>query len=263
MKPLHVFGMTAALFVGAVPAGAVDYAKLDRTIAREPAFRSKTPRYCLLAYGPEAKARVWIVLDGDVLYVDRNGNGDLTGDGKRFVGRATAFQIQGETLPGKALSFEIDEVPGLGKEPWPHAVHLTPHRKGAGDWVIRSVWDGYWADEVPYGHTKPERAYQLSQLLEGSVPFADRPRDAPVIHFGGPLTMTVMEWGGDPSKRKLVRGQETRLSVMVGTPVAGREETAFVRLHFIRQVSTPSAVVEFPNQAPKGKPILVKTSLEP
>jgi hypothetical protein len=263
MKPLHVVSVTAALLIGAAPVGAVDYAKIDRTIAREPAYRSKTPRYCLLAYGPEAKARVWLVLDGDLLYVDRNGNGDLTEDGKRFVGKATSFQVQGETLPGKALSFEIDEVPGLGKEPWPHAVRLTLHRKGAGDWVIRSVWDGYWAEEVPFGRTKPERCYKPSQVLEGLLPFADRPRDAAVVHFGGPLTVTVMEWGGDPSKCKFVRGKETRLSVMVGTPVAGNEETAIVRLMSIRQVVTPSAVIAFPNEDPKGKPILVKTSLDP
>src|SRR5262249_18328163 len=161
---------------------------------------SKPPKHGLLAYGPEAKARAWVVLDGDVLYVDRKGNGNLTEDGKRFNGKLTTFQLQGETLPGKALTFDIDEVPAFGKEPWPHAVRLTLHRKGAGDWQIRSVWDGYWADEVPFGRTKPERSYQPSQVLEGSLPFADRPRDAPVVHFGGPLTMTVMEWGGDASK---------------------------------------------------------------
>ena len=35
-------------------------------------------KYGLLMFGPEGKDRVWIVLDGDTLYVDRNGNGDLT-----------------------------------------------------------------------------------------------------------------------------------------------------------------------------------------
>ena len=31
---------------------------------------------------PEAQTRVWIVQDGDTLYVDRNGNGDLTEPGE-------------------------------------------------------------------------------------------------------------------------------------------------------------------------------------
>ncbi len=66
-----------------VQAWAVDYAKIDRTIAKRPTYQSKAPKYCLLVFGPEADTRVWLVLDGEVLYVDRNGNGDLTEDGER------------------------------------------------------------------------------------------------------------------------------------------------------------------------------------
>lgn len=53
-------------------------ANIDRTIRKEPAYASKTPGYLLLAFGAEAKFRVWVVWDGDALYVDRNRNGDLT-----------------------------------------------------------------------------------------------------------------------------------------------------------------------------------------
>src|SRR4029077_10756985 len=59
----------------------VDLTKIDRTIKKEPAYQTKTPKYCLLVFGPEAKTRVWLVQDGDKLYVDRNGNGDLIEDG--------------------------------------------------------------------------------------------------------------------------------------------------------------------------------------
>ncbi|MBO0697590.1 MAG: hypothetical protein J2P46_04285, partial [Zavarzinella sp.] len=63
--------------------GAADLAKIDRAIAKQPAYQTKAPRYCLLVFGPEAKSRVWLVLDGDAVYVDRNGNGDLTDPGER------------------------------------------------------------------------------------------------------------------------------------------------------------------------------------
>src|SRR5262245_12310826 len=68
--------------LGTNPSAAVDLTRIDRTIAKEPAYKSK-PKYCLLVFGPEAKTRVWLVLDGEVLYVDRNGNGDLTQEGKQ------------------------------------------------------------------------------------------------------------------------------------------------------------------------------------
>ena len=55
--------------------------KVDRAIGKQPSYRT-TPRYCLLLFGPEGKSRVWLVLDGDTLYVDKNGNGDLTEPGE-------------------------------------------------------------------------------------------------------------------------------------------------------------------------------------
>src|SRR5262249_49972156 len=61
----------------AVPASAADLAKIDRKLVKEPAYRSK-PMYCLLVFGAEAKTRAWLVLDGDILYIDRHADGDLT-----------------------------------------------------------------------------------------------------------------------------------------------------------------------------------------
>lgn len=59
-------------------AAAVDLTQIDRSLRKEPAYQSQAPQYCLLIFGREAKVRVWLVLDGDALYLDRNGNGDLS-----------------------------------------------------------------------------------------------------------------------------------------------------------------------------------------
>jgi hypothetical protein len=75
----------SASFLFTSAAGAADLAKIDRSIGKEPAYRTKSPRYCLLVFGPEAKARAWLVLDGDVLYFDGNANGDLTDKGERAL----------------------------------------------------------------------------------------------------------------------------------------------------------------------------------
>src|SRR5947207_2141212 len=63
---------------------AADLSKVDRTIAKEPKYVGK-PAYCLLVFGPDAANRVWLVRDGDALYADKNGNGDLTDPGKKIV----------------------------------------------------------------------------------------------------------------------------------------------------------------------------------
>ena len=67
------------------PAAQRDLTKLDRSIAAEPIYESASPRYCLLVFGPERKTRVWLVHDGNSLYIDRNANGDLTEAGEKVV----------------------------------------------------------------------------------------------------------------------------------------------------------------------------------
>ncbi len=54
-------------------------------IVKEPAYQTKAPKYGLLRFGPKGEDRVWLVLDGDTLYVDRNGNGDLTEPAKKIA----------------------------------------------------------------------------------------------------------------------------------------------------------------------------------
>jgi hypothetical protein len=85
------FLLASAGAIGASEKSPLD--SIDRTIAKEPSYRAKEPWYTLIAIGPQAKARLWMVLDKsapdgklyDVLYFDRNGNGDLTESGERFA----------------------------------------------------------------------------------------------------------------------------------------------------------------------------------
>jgi len=44
---------------------------------KEPKYQH-LPKYALLAFGPNQETRIWLVLDGETLYADYHGNGDLT-----------------------------------------------------------------------------------------------------------------------------------------------------------------------------------------
>jgi hypothetical protein len=70
----------------------IDLTSVNRTLAREPAYQS-CPQYCLLLVGPEGKTHIWLILDGEKLYVDRNGNGDLTEPGEVFLSPDQAFTV--------------------------------------------------------------------------------------------------------------------------------------------------------------------------
>src|SRR5262245_39881199 len=97
-----------ASFLCQFAAAAADLTKVDRSIAKEPVYKTKAPRYALLVFGPEAKDRVWLIKDGDTLYVDRNGNGDLTEAGEKIAaekggsaGEGYRFTIDQLTIGGK------------------------------------------------------------------------------------------------------------------------------------------------------------------
>src|SRR5262249_48598669 len=63
----------------------------------------------LLVFGPEAKTRVWLVLDGETLYVDKNGNGDLTEAGERIEARKVESAAPGAP-PSYTHFFEVAEL---------------------------------------------------------------------------------------------------------------------------------------------------------
>src|SRR5437879_7519420 len=125
MRKLRTLTGLALLISAATFAWAGDTVKINRSIAKEPVYQSKAPKYCLLTFGREGKTRVWLVFDSvpnplvpgkdkDYLYVDRNGNGDLTESGERI--EATVHQVPdgvflGGVPPGTIplLEFPIGE----------------------------------------------------------------------------------------------------------------------------------------------------------
>src|SRR5262245_20330579 len=147
------------LAVWPFPASAADLSKVDRTIAKEPAYHTKTPKYCLLVFGAEAQTRVWLVLDGDTLYVDRNGNGDLTEAGEAV----------------KAKSGRFEPVP-------------IPAQDGvAPDTRVEVQFAGNLT--FVYCHTQGRPWQRAVVDRAGDLQFAGTTQAAPVIHFHGPLTL--------------------------------------------------------------------------
>ena len=106
MRLSRIGGLGALLgllmpIVAASAGDAPDLSKIERRIAKEPAYVCKAPLYGLYVFGPKATTRVWAVFDKssadkqgyDVLYFDRNANGDLTESSKRIVGVNGSFAI--------------------------------------------------------------------------------------------------------------------------------------------------------------------------
>src|SRR5437667_169189 len=104
-----------------------DLGTIDRTIKKEPVYQSREPRYGLLVLGPKAETRLWLVFDSvpdplrpgkarDYLYVDRNGNGDLTEAGERVEAVVHKRKVNVSFKPGfyeePLLEFNVGDVQG-------------------------------------------------------------------------------------------------------------------------------------------------------
>src|SRR5262245_7872130 len=121
MCRLYLWTVIAVLAVH-LPVYAADLSKIDRKIGKEPAYESQSkPKYCLVVFGPEAKTRVWLVLDGDVLYVDRNGDGDLTGEDERIL-KGSVYAVNIPMGPSEWCSLEVKDKYGQDKQQMGHTI---------------------------------------------------------------------------------------------------------------------------------------------
>jgi hypothetical protein len=223
------------------PAAGVDLSKIERRIVREPVYETGKPKYCLLVFGPQAKTRVWLVLDGKALYADLTGKGDLTGPGKRLKNANPRNTKKAQYHTGPILAAD-------GKARYPDVIVFVFETGRANKRVMIDV-------TVPMGGGA-SGAYRQRVGEQSELQFADRPGDAPILHFDGPLTMAL-----ESRKQVFVRGDKpSPLRVVVGTPGLGRGTFAWV----IFDSNVPSAVAQiaFPNRKAGGKPIVALVPLK-
>jgi hypothetical protein len=210
--------------LAAAPPPAVDLTKIDRSLAHEPAYGTRLPKYCLLAFGPEAATRVWLAIDGNELFVDRNGNRDLTEDGERVPG----------TRSGKWLDFHAGTLTTADGKARDLHLRIREFDPALGTCTgMTLILDGQRKHFVGHDEANPFR-------------FAQRPGQAPIVHLEGPLQLRLY---GDPVT--LVVGEEAQLNVSIGTPGVGPGSFCAIQCCTVldRQVS-PVADIEFPRRNP-------------
>lgn len=263
--------VVAAAVAAAAHAGepAVDLAKIDRAIRKEPAYKSE-PRYALLAVGERAEHRCWLVIDGDdVAYLDRNGNGDLTDEGERID-----------------LDREATDKIKMGGSGSVKAMHVFPLGDVAGSQLTFQLWvrdPAYDAAQDESLREYPEmlKAHQQMRdlgLLNGSlyrtavggmqaqIPLAltTRPEDAQICHLLGPLTFALNR---NDRQRLEPWPKRTVFDLNIGTrglPPRGWTHGGFdfapLTTSEVPETVNPVARFEYP-AGPDGKPLRQEQTL--
>jgi hypothetical protein len=258
MSKVRVLMGLALLISSAAFAWADDEVKRGRSIVKEPAYQSNAPGYCLLTFGREGKTRVWLVFDSvpdplkpgdaeDYLYVDRNGNGDLTEPGARVAAVVHKRKIHvtfgkgfyDETL----LEFDVGPVGGPGGK---------EKRRSLKVWVS---W--YRGQERPCTLSlKTEGQFCREESVSGVI-FSRRPEDAPVLRFDGPLTMRFALG----MKHSLSLTEEFNLQAEVGTVGSGPDSFVSMRNDTFPKDLHPVAEIEWPHRGANKPPIKMRVTL--
>ncbi|MEX0718738.1 MAG: hypothetical protein WD066_19240 [Planctomycetaceae bacterium] len=229
-------GLLVAGSMAAVACGAeFDLAKVERQLAKEPVYAGQ-PKYCLLVFGPTGETRVWLVSDGkDRLYVDRDGDGDLTAEGEKVeVERTRGFLEWLLGLDGNE-SLKIGTIAEKDGKTEHKELTLMPFGD-EGEYFFATI-------EVPGRGTQ----YAMPT-------FAEKPADAPIVHFNGPLTLRMQD-------RSLIADDGTaELYLEIGTPGLGDDTFVSMSYQSVPGGVHPVAEIEFP--VAEGDPVRRKYVLK-
>jgi hypothetical protein len=202
-----------ALGLNSAPAAEMpDLSNVDRALKKEPAYVAKKPLYGLALFGPKAEKRVWLVLDKskpdapgyDVLHIDLNADGDLTGAGERFKAEGGEFKLGELTDPATGAKHPEFTVRAAGPDPT----------------VMLSL---RWRGKLKFGGGYPE------DPEAGYMRFSPKAEDAPVVWLHGDAPFRFQRWYGG----KLPVGGSEDFKVFLGQPGRGRSTFAAAQEHFL------------------------------
>jgi hypothetical protein len=235
-----LFALVVGIFAYCSPAQAVDYARIDRSFTKEPAYQSKSPQYALFLFGSEAKLRVWFVLDGLTVYVDRNGDGDLTAKDERFAKLEDCKNVTLAEPDGKTR-YLISSI-GSYKDEKLERQHVMVNVEITGPIAYKQYCD---------------------VELVGSA------REARIAHFHGPLSIgprTIL-WKVPPELALKTGENPTDLNAVIGTMDARHGCWVVVCTHLDNKSAFPTGVVpvvdiQFPSRQAGGNPVKKRYALD-
>ena len=198
--------------------------QIDRWIAHEPKYKS-TPRYLLLAFGPTAATKVWLVEDGKTLYVDKNADGDLADDGPPL--KPTNMRELDLVEHGHSWDFEykLDKM-------------TTANGPIQSDFCL-TRWN-YGDKEDQYGMSI--KVNDRTPMYAGwSLHWANSPNEASIIHFGGKLQPRLLGL-----KQFTLGKKPDEIGICFFTPGLGPDSEARLSIEAIPRGATPTLDIQWP-----------------
>ena len=227
----------------------IDLRQIHRSLAAEPSYASTCPGYAAIVFGDNTADVRWLVLDDDHAYFDRDGDRQLNESDEKVT--ASNIQKLGEnSLFSESREFVIENV-HVGDIQLQRMVILQLR-------VATSELDSQPAD-LQFLARRPNLGGMIKLTMNNtkwiaSPMFGTSTESAPVVHFGGPLTINVEE----PFASNPVLKRDTDLRLSLGTQGDGQNAFAFQSNTELPNHVYPEVTVVFANRDPT-KPAISKT----
>jgi hypothetical protein len=217
-------------------ANSPDLSQIERRIAKEPVYKVKQPLYGLYVFGPEAKTRAWAILDKskpdapdyDVLYFDRNADGDLTTPEERIVGK----------VEGEHMTFDIGSFTDPVTKQKHTEMKIYCHRGKSP--LVQLLMK--WCDKVMIWGGFPLDVDSFTQ-------FAITPAKAPVLWPGADVPLSFQ---CEPLK-PLNIGEAADVHVVLGHPGHGRNTFSAVPNTFLPKEVPVRAILLYTDKEGKER----------
>lgn len=219
----------------------------DRTPPKAiPAGISNSARYALILLGNEPEARVWIIVDGERVYVDKNANGDLT-ETDELLAQPNHITVDANTSV-RFAEYEVKDFTPVAGQP---AGELKITRVGENSRYIISMNRG---------------VYQFArQDKQGYLTLGDSIEQAAVLRFGGTLQFIplVRGWPDEVHYQLVLHPGENLLTALLGTPGIGPGSTVSSTAPLVQGEKPLIAKVTLviPAANPNDDPIEIKLDL--
>lgn len=242
----------------------------EHALIKTPHFKTKEPLYGRLALGSEGQTKIWVILDGQSLYVDRNGNGDLT-EADELLDTPVINANMDWKMISKGYHFADSKHSAL--EQSERSSRDVPLLKSTSKY--RRFGLDFFEGKKNVTASKAEELKELQNWKEhfegyvtvtlttdgqvtqaGNARFAPLASDAPIVRFDGPLQFQLFQ-----PALTFTTGTSTRLAIQIATRgIGGNALTRIVTSSLPKQLN-PIAEIEYPT-GESGSAIKAKITLD-
>jgi hypothetical protein len=199
-----------------------ELAAVRKAPAVEPKYETK-PRYLLIALGEPVRRTIWCVIDGMVLYVDRDGDGRLDAGNDRFT--PIVSKLSGDHFIAETHTYKVGALPQM-KDPTELELELK-------QWNLDYKANADLADVMEILRANPALRNPMVTCKRKGKPeqfamteFAESAATATVLHFDAPTTWGVVE---NIRPVRFTAGKDSDLEVSLGTPGLGAWSFVYTR----------------------------------